>query len=246
MISDFVEAVRFLTIFPLPSSREKTELARAMFFFPLIGFLIGILSLALVKALSLDLFLRLEALGLVTFPILLTAGLHVDGLADFSDGLAGGKDREKAFSIMRDARVGVWGVLGVILVLFWKWELLTSLSARGPVCVFSLTASRWAQVILAYFLPYANPCGGLGGAVAKKVKIRELAGATASFALLVFFLKGPGLLCVISLLPFLMGIGFLFHKRFGGITGDLLGAASEMTEVFVLLVFFLIRSGDYR
>ncbi len=245
LVSDFLESIRFLTVIPIPLKSEG-NLARAMFFFPLVGCLMGILTVFLTHILSLDLFLRLEALGLVTFPILLSGGLHLDGLADFSDGFFGGRSKSDVLRIMRDSRIGTWGTLGVILVLFWKWELLTSLSVRSGALILSLTASRWAQVVLAYFLPYANPEGGLGEAVAKKVKIRELVGATAFLTLVIFFLKGPGVLCFMALIPFLGALGFFFHKRVDGVTGDLLGAASELTEVYLLFVLFLIRSGEYR
>ncbi len=246
MISEFFEAVRFLTILPLPGGGGEGKLARATFFFPLVGFLIAVATLAVTQLLSFDLFVRLEALSLVTLPILLTGGLHLDGLADFCDGFFGAKEKNEIFRIMRDSRVGAWGVLGVILALFWKWELLASLSGRGSALLFSLTASRWAQVVLAYFLPYANPAGGVGELVAKKVGLRELVGASVFLSLVGFFLKGKGVLCFIALLPFLAGIGFLFRKRVGGVTGDLLGAASEMTEIFILLVLFLIKAGSYR
>ena len=246
MILDFIEAVRFLTVLPLPGQVREGGLARAMFFFPLVGFLIGVTTLAITQLLSFDLFVRLEALSLVTVPILLTGGLHLDGLADFSDGFFGGKNKEDVLRIMRDSRIGVWGALGVALVLLWKWELLASLPGRGAAFLFSLTASRWSQVVLAYFLPYANPEGGIGKAVAKKISLRELTGATAFLSAAVFFSRGRGVLCFLTLLPFLAGLGFVFRKRLGGVTGDLLGAASEMTEVFVLLIFFLMKAGSYR
>ncbi len=139
MISDFVQAVRFLTILPIPEGEGKSDLARAMFFFPLVGFLIGILSLALTQAFSLHVFIRLEALGLVTFPILLAGGLHLDGFADSCDGFFAGKNREQIFQIMRDSRIGVWGALGILLLLFWKWELLASLSGRSGALLLALT-----------------------------------------------------------------------------------------------------------
>lgn len=242
MIQDFFEAVRFLTVIPLPG-KGKGDLARAMFFFPLVGFLIGILSLAVIQALSLKAHFRIEALGLVTLPLLLTGGLHADGFADFCDGFFGGKTKEEVFRIMRDSRVGVWGVLGAVLLILWKWELFASLPRRGEAFLFALTASRWSQVVLAYFLPYANPEKGLGERVAKKVKVRELAGATGFLALLVFFYHGMGVLLLLLLLPFLLGVGFFFKMRVGGVTGDLLGAASEATELFVLLASFLIQTG---
>lgn len=246
MLSEFLEAFRFLTILPLPRAKKETSLARAMLFFPLVGFLIGIATLTVTQLLSLDLFLRLEALSLITIPIFLSGGLHIDGFSDFLDGFFGGKDKNEILTIMRDPRIGVWGALGVFLLLFWKWELLASLANRGPALLFALTSSRWAQVVLSYFLPYANPQAGLGSAVAKKVTLRELVGASAFFAVIVFVSRGSGVLCFLVLLPFLAGLGWLFHKRVGGVTGDLLGAASEMTELFIFLVLFLIKAGSFR
>ena len=246
MISDFLGAIRFLTLLPIPKGKKETNLARATLFFPAVGFLIGLLTLAVTETLSLSVFVRLHALALVTIPLFLAGGLHVDGFAAFCDGFFGGKEKGEILRIMRDSRIGVWGALGVILLLFWKWELLASLPRRNEALLLSLTASRWSQVVLAYFLPYANPAGGLGKAVAKKVGVKELTGATAFLALLLFFLKGSGVLCFLALLPFLAGAGFLFTKRVGGITEDLLGAASEATELFVLFVLFLIHSGNYH
>lgn len=240
-MEDLKQALSFLTIIPLPGIR-KGNLKRAMIFFPLVGFLIGAVSLMILLGLSTSLLPRLEALILVTLPILLTGGLHLDGFADFCDGF-GGKNKEEILRIMRDSRVGVWGAAGVVLLLIWKMELLAALPSRGGAFLLSLTASRWAQVVLSYFLPYANPEGGLGESVAKKVKVRELAGATGFLAVLIFFLGAPGLVTFLALLPFLALAGFLFFKRVGGVTGDLLGAASEATEVYVLLIFFLIETG---
>lgn len=243
-MTDFLQAVQFLTILPLPRGKGKLNLARAMFYFPLVGFLIGVLSLLIAHALSLHIFVRLHALSLVTFSLLLSGGLHLDGFADFCDGFFGAREKDEVLRIMRDPRVGVWAVLGVCLLLFWKWELLASVPGRSGVFLLALTASRWVPVVLAYFLPYARKEEpGLGGEVAQKVTVRELTGATAFLALVTFFLKGPGVICFLALLPFLAGAGWLFKKGVGGVTGDLLGAASEATELYVLFLMFMIKSG---
>ncbi|MBI4115995.1 MAG: adenosylcobinamide-GDP ribazoletransferase [Candidatus Omnitrophica bacterium] len=246
MISDLLSAIRFLTILPLPRAKKETDLAKAMFFFPLVGILIGILTLAITRVLSLDIFGQLEALSFITLPIFLTGGLHVDGFADFCDGFFGGRDKEEILKIMRDPRSGVWGILGVALLVVWKWQLLASMSRRTSALFLCLTASRWSQVVLAYFLPYGNPSGGLGEKVAKKIGPRELIGASSFFGLIVFFLGANGLVTLLALIPFLAGVGFLFYKRIGGITGDLIGATSEAVEVFVLFILFLVRSGNLK
>ena len=245
MISDFLEACRFLTVLPVPSFGKKGDLARALFFFPLVGLLMGMLSLAATFVLSLNQFGRLEALALVTLPVLLSGGLHVDGFADFCDGFFSREGKEEILRIMRDSRIGVWGAVGTVLLLAWKWELLASVPGRAEIFIFSLMASRWSQSVLSYFLPYANPQGGLGERVARKVTKRALVGATGFLAIGFLFLKGEAVLLILALLPFLAGLGFLFKQRLGGITGDLLGAASESTELFVLLAHYLIRTGSF-
>ena len=241
MISNFLQAVSFLTIFPVPVHKES-GLEKAMFFFPLVGFLLGVLSIGLAHFISLDVFVNLHALALVTFPILFTRALHLDGFADFCDGFFCGKGKEEILRIMKDSRIGVFGAAGVFLLIFWKWQLLTSIPGRGVALLLALTASRWSSVVLAYFLPYAGIGPGLGEAVAKKVTLKELAGATAFLSVLVLFLKGPGVICFLALLPFLAGAGFLFKKKMGGITGDLLGAATEATELFIFFALFMIKT----
>ena len=246
MISDFFEALRFLTVLPLPGAHKKGNLARAMFFFPLVGLLIAGVSLLMAKGLFSSFPYRLQALALVTLPILLTGGLHVDGFADFCDGFFGGKKPEEILRIMREPQIGTWGAVGVSLLLFWKWELLAALPARQGVFILALTTGRWAQVALAYFLPYANPQGGLGEAVAKKVKVRELVGASAFLFLVLIFFKAQGIFCFLALLALLAGMGFFFYRRVGGITGDLLGATSEASEVFILLFFTGTTYGSFK
>ena len=246
MMTDFLQAVRFLTVLPLPWKIKEGNLARSMFFFPLVGFLIGLASLLLAQVLSLHVFVRLHALALVTFPVFLSGALHLDGFADFCDGFFGARRKEDVLRIMRDSRIGVWGALGVCLLLFWKWELLASLPGRSGALLLALTASRWTPVALAYFLPYAGNGPGLGESVAKKVTARELAGASVFLVLAVFLFKGTGLICLLALPPLVAGLAFLFKKRVGGITGDLLGAASEATECYILFILFLVRSGGFQ
>lgn len=241
LVDDLFEAVRFLTIFKLPSQNFLSEnaLARSMIFFPAVGFLIGGFSLGFFMITESFLPSRIAVLPLLIGPILISGGLHVDGFADFCDGFFGGKDKSDILRIMKDSHVGAWGAAGVALLMLTKFELLQTLPERAYIFLLALTVSRWAQVLLSFSLPYAGLGGGLGEQVARKVGLREV--LSASLFLIPFVVWSPknGFFLLVGFLPFLFFLGFFFKERVGGVTGDFLGAASELTEVFI---FFLATS----
>lgn len=238
MWQDLIEALRFLTMVPMPSSdkRDPRALARSMFFFPFVGVLIALVTLAIYALLLPVLSERLAALVLLILPILLSGGMHLDGFTDFCDGFFSGKDREGVLAVMKDPRVGTWGVAGVCLLLLIKWELLAVLPAKHVIFLMALGFSRWAHVVLSFFLPGVGNRQGLGMQVAKNVKPRELIGATALLLPLIAIGGNIGWVLLFATVLFLALLGFCFYHRVGGITGDLLGAAGEMTEV---LIFFI-------
>ena len=245
MVRDFFEALRFLTPVPFPAFSKKKEgdLARAMFFFPLVGLLIGIVSLWLYAWLRPFFSERTANLVLLAVPIFLSGGLHLDGFADFCDGFASAKNKEETLRIMKDSRIGVWGAAGVFLLLIAKFEFLQELPLKVSTFLMALTASRWSQVVLCYFLPYGGRGGGLGEMVAHKIGLRELAGASFFLFVTTLSLEWTGLFVFLGLLIFLALLAFLFVKRVGGVTGDLLGAASESTELFILVFVTLLHRG---
>ena len=207
-----------------------------MVFFPAAGLLIGGLSLGLFRISETFFPPRIATLVLLIAPILMSGGLHVDGFADFCDGFFGGKEKSDILRIMKDSRVGAWGALGVALLVLTKFELLQTLPFKAPFFLMAMAASRWSQVLLSFYLPYAGLGGGVSEYVASKVGLREVLGATLFLIPLIFWLQKEGVFILGGLALFLFLLGFYFKKKVGGITGDLLGAASELTEVFVLLL----------
>ena len=237
MIEDLLEAFRFLTVFPLPKERKPdlNALARSMAFFPLAGAAIGALALAAYQLSASYLPLRVAALCLVVVPILLSGGLHLDGFADFCDGFFSGKDRERILAVMKDSRIGAWGTCGIVLVLLAKFELVQVIAPRAPVFLLAMTVSRWAQVAFGYFLPYGGAGGGMGALVAGKISLMRFLIATVFVLPFVFWLRMKGVVIFLLLWPMLALLGFYFKKKIGGMTGDLYGAASEMTELLILM-----------
>ena len=237
-LSRFTESVRFLTVFPVPGTKNlyarTNSLPGAMIFFPLTGMLIGVLALAFFKLAGLFFPERIAVLVLLVVPIFITGGLHVDGLADFCDGFFGGKTREDKLRIMKDSRIGTWAAAGVALNFLAKYELLAALVQKPIFFLLAVTLSRWTQVILSFYLPYARPAGGLGESAAGKLRGPQVLGATL-FVLPVLFLSGiHGLFAALAALFAVCLLGIWMKNKLGGVTGDVLGAASEFTELIVL------------
>lgn len=237
----FLTALAFLTILPVsPKNREESPLplAQSAAFFPLVGLVIGILCYALFWCVSFWLPWRISVLVLLTGPILLTGGLHADGLSDFCDGFFSARtSRDEILRIMRDSRIGVMGALGLVLTLLAKYELLVMLGAKPLVFFFMLAASRTIQVALAYFLPYARHESGMAQGFAGHIS-RNALYAAAGFILLLGLITGLRFVFweAVFMASFTVLFYFMALRRLGGVTGDLLGAASEFSELLILFV----------
>jgi len=241
-MSSFALAWQFLTIIPLRKRTAEVTpqlLGQSMAFYPTVGLLLGFL-LGLAHWGFSYAFPRILADGLVLILlVVLTGAFHLDGLADTLDGLATGKTPEERLRIMKDHHVGTFGVVGLILVLGLKFLALTSLPDHifSKALLVSLILSRWSMVQLTYRAPYARPDGGLGLPFKENLKKKEMVIASlSSLALSSLILRFWGAMLWLA-------VGFLtllfqafFQKRIGGITGDILGAANEANEVFVLIL----------
>jgi adenosylcobinamide-GDP ribazoletransferase len=233
-------ALTFLTKLPWPwrGPADETALARSLFWFPWVGALLGLGFWVAWAGLQKILPAPAAAALLLGLTVWVTGGLHLDGLADTADGLGGGHTPETALRIMKDSRVGAFGVISLVLALILKFSLFLSLAAQthgAAVLVLFPVISRWGMVLLAYLSPYARPEGGLGQAMTLGVSPRVLAGASlAAGVLSVLILGAPGLV-LFGAAAALVWLGSLyFQRRLGGITGDILGAANEVLEILVL------------
>jgi adenosylcobinamide-GDP ribazoletransferase len=241
-MTSFFLAWQFLTI--LPGGRRDREasprlLGRSMAFYPLVGFLLGLVLWAASWAFSLA-FPRAVGDGLVILLLVLfTGALHLDGLADTLDGMAVGRSAEERLLIMKDHRVWTFGAVALTMGLGIKFLALNSLpgAIEGKSLAAAMILGRWSMVQLIYRAPYARPEGGLGKVFKENVKSREmiLAGLTSLiFAVLLFQSLGFFLWLIIGV--FTLGIQAWFRRKIGGVTGDVLGAANEMNEILALLL----------
>lgn len=222
--------------------RDAEDFSDALPWFPFVGAVYGLTAFLLAQSLGAVSAQVVAALILVVHT-LLSGGLHLDGVADAADGLGGGRDRTRSLEIMKDSRVGAFGVMAVVLDLLLKWSLYSVLVEAGlalwfiPVGIFS----RALQVELMVCLPYARSEGTAGVFVERagpghRVSVLLVSAVSALF----FGIQGIVALVVAYIVARVWGI--YVTQRVGGITGDLLGVVSELVELSVALFAVLIAS----
>ncbi|WP_180173846.1 adenosylcobinamide-GDP ribazoletransferase [Acinetobacter sp. YH01024] len=241
-MTPFWIALQFLTTFPiqLKAMPSKQQNGQSLLFYPAVGLLIGgILALLAFTLHSLPIIL-LSSILLVVW-IWLTGGLHLDGLADTADAWVGGfGDAERTLNIMKDPACGPIGVLSLVVICLLKWSALYVLLQQQmylALIVFPVLG-RLAPLFLFLTTQYVRE-KGLGSSIAATIprKSAYLVFILCLSACLYFSWLG-----VVSILTFICTLLYLrwkFIQRIGGVTGDTIGAAIEITEVSSLLAFVI-------
>jgi adenosylcobinamide-GDP ribazoletransferase len=254
-LHSLLTAVMFLTRLPTPRwlQYHPELLARSTTYFPVVGLLVGLSGGTVFAVVSRGWSPAIAAVCATAATVWLTGAFHEDALADSFDGFGGGWDRDQVLAIMKDSRVGSYGVVGLGLVLAGKLGALATLGstggASGVACalVAGHTLGRWSSLPLIRRYPYVRETGAKSRPFAASVTTARLAAGTAL----------AGLIAVPALLPFGMrGAaavaaavattalgGRYFRRRVGGITGDCLGAANQLVELAVYLVLAFRWSG---
>jgi adenosylcobinamide-GDP ribazoletransferase len=241
-------AFRFLTIIPLPGTfgTDLEDLRGALPFFPVVGMVLGLMSGA-AAWLAWQIFPPFVAAVIATFVLLSVSGaLHLDGLADCADGFFSSRERGRILEIMRDSRIGVMGVIAVVMIILLKVSVLSGLERDDAVraAVLMPVAGRAALVMMISLLPYVRKEGGLGSPF---YAVR--AGWPLLLTLVLLFGSGFAVMGMRGLVAGLvvMMVVFLFsrlcHRKIGGATGDTLGASCELAETvlpFMLLPNFFL------
>ncbi|WP_377271976.1 adenosylcobinamide-GDP ribazoletransferase [Peterkaempfera sp. SMS 1(5)a] len=234
---------------------DRPTAGAAMLWAPLVGLVLGAAAAACGAAVAVlgggSLLAAVAAVGVLAW---LTRGLHLDGLADVADGLGSGKPAEDALRIMKQSDIGPFGVLTLLLVLLGQTAALAeaygSGARQGALAV--LTAAVSARCALGWgclrSVPAARP-GGLGAAVAGTVGPGGAAAVTVGWALLLGAAGSAGGAAAAAFRPpvaVLVGVGCAWlllrrcTRRFGGITGDVLGALAETAATGSLLAMVLL------
>ena len=235
----FLAAAGFLTQFPVPGRPTPRALAAAPGYFPAVGLLIGALLAALTTGLQPWLPPAVLAAVVILTLLAITGGLHIDGLADTCDGFfAAASSPLRRLEIMRDSRVGGFGVAGVTSVLLLQYAALSSLPARAwpPALLLMGVQSRWAVALVLLAFPYGRG-QGMGLAFKQGHIIPSVLGGTLFALGASLLVAGPfGGLAMLATAAASLLAGRLLLVRLPGLTGDSYGAINEGAQAVVLVV----------
>jgi adenosylcobinamide-GDP ribazoletransferase len=235
-------ALQFLTTLPIRHGFSTEEIGRSTSYFPVVGLIIGAILAGLNYAFGLILPASVVNVLLIAALVLLSGGLHLDGLLDTCDGIAGHRTVEERWQIMHDSRAGGMGVIGVAVLLLVKFVSLDSIPHNLMFYTLMLmpVISRWAMVYAIYAFPYARP-SGLGKMFKDMVTRRQMVVATLITLVLagVLFMLA-GLIIIVFVLTLVTLVAWYLKRKLAGLTGDTYGAINEMAETGVLIMVCLL------
>lgn len=251
----FLIALQFLTILPVRKNMlmAEADISKSSLYFVMVGLVQGVL-LATIAYGAGQVFDHGLAAGVTLFMFVLSnGGFHLDGLADTFDALAAKGDREKKLSVMKDGTIGPIGVIAVFFSLLIKYLAIKNLTLFPLFTLYSSllfmpAVSKFAMVISMFYGKSAR-ADGLGRLFIQNIRVREIMVAviTLFFAIVsvqVLFNRDMSVSQYIFYAMALVFVYFLclisvnfFSRKFGGLTGDTLGAISEIADItFLLLV----------
>jgi len=233
---DFFSAIQFITILPWGRA-ERFDPQRMIPYFPIVGIVLGVL-VALFDYVAVSFWGKTVASLLdVIFLALLTGAFHIDGLGDAADGLLGQRPKEKILAIMKDSRLGTMGLVAIVAGLSIKWAGIAGLDADRTLLLIIVPAFARASMLFGMrYLPYGRPEGGTGvDFFNDELKPSSFWGLAVP-VLLSFILGWQAIWLIICFAAITAGLILYYKRRLGCITGDMLGAMTEITEAGLFLL----------
>ncbi|WP_413874682.1 adenosylcobinamide-GDP ribazoletransferase [Albidovulum sp.] len=220
-----------LPVRPIPG--EAPAMAASSWAWPIVGLVVGgISALVCLLALALGLPPAMAAILALAAAVLVTGGMHEDGLADLADGFGGGRTRERKLEIMRDSRIGSYGVIALVLALGFRATAIVALIGGGG-SVFTLAAlaagSRAVLPAAIALMPAARG-DGLGRAAAGIDPVPARAAAAIGFLCLMPLGIGTAVVTAAAIAFAALVVARLAMRQIGGQTGDVLGAMQHLAE----------------
>lgn len=246
----FFSAISFLTRIPIPASwvGDEKAFARSVVFYPIVGLLLGGISTLVFLLIQPHLPPFVLAVIMLGLNIALSGGLHLDGIADCADGFLSSQPRERVFEIMKDSHIGVFGVIALNLILIFKVALLSTIfvdPTKGALAVLLMPLAGRCMLLINMVIQPSAKTGGLGALVWKRSPGQLIWASSVLLGIAFSAGKMLGVLAVIGgLLPAFMFIIYA-QKKIGGGTGDTLGAASELSELGVILILAFYTGNFY-
>jgi adenosylcobinamide-GDP ribazoletransferase len=246
--AEILFSLGFLSRLPVPFTKtlDPPALAQSMRFFAFAGAIIGALNGVLLVGLH---FLHVPSLMAAAiaclFGIVITGGLHEDGLADSADGVFGGKDRDQRLAIMRDSRIGSFGAMALITCLCARIGAYDALFGLSPLVVISITAgvgafSRAMVVDLLWATRAARTDGlsVLAGRPGRNAALFAIfTGGALTLAAGSFIKVESGVIAILAATAMTGVLRRIAMRMIGGQTGDICGATQVLVEITMLAIF---------
>ncbi len=248
MFKALVSAVRILTIIPI-LGKDTDNFSKSLIFFPFIGLLLGAIVYGIYNLVWYTNFVQWDIVSLLALFLVttLTGALHIDGIGDVADAFGGGKTKEQILKILKDSKMGTFGITAIVFDLLAKWILWHIYFERGAIQIIfcSLIISRCFLPLFLIFLPYARK-DGFANSFSDNTTFIKM-GIVFSFSITalclgIFFPVYTVIILYLSSLLISIFFGLFCLKKIGGITGDCVGTLNELIEIIILLCgLFLIN-----
>ena len=243
--------IQFMTRIPIPIDIGLDEdFHKSTIYFPIVGLVLGI-CYTLVAKIGLALFNPyITAVLVLASEVILTGGLHIDGLGDSFDGLYSYRDKEKILEIMKDSRLGTNGLLAIVIVFLLKVGFLNSLLEQNilwPILTMPVVA-RSMQIVASYKTRTPRE-KGMGNIFIGKVSTSCLIGVIVLMLGInlgsIYLMEGQMLYAIQipTLLIMVVGVKLFVrsvYKKIDGITGDILGCICELSELVYLIILYML------
>jgi len=245
-MKNLILMIQFFTRIPIKInvSTSNEDFSRGIAYFPFVGLVVGLFNYGIYYLVtSFDQGILGSIFWLIS-NIFITGAIHLDGLADTCDGLFSARDKQRMLEIMKDSRIGTNGVIAIILDLILRLGILYSLSytAKAPAILLGPVVAKTLVLLLMGISKYARTEGGMGGLFYSHMSLQRLIVGIASGVFIVLFFGSWK--AIAALIPSLIII-LIFRKmvvdRIDGMTGDTLGAASEVSEICFMASLYLLE-----
>lgn len=231
--------IQFLTRIPIPIALDVTDddFTKGFKYFPVVGSIIGGLIYAIHFLLHKHIGSFALSVTLVLAYLYLTGGLHMDGLSDSADGLFSGRSKERVLEIMKDSRIGSNGALAMVFVILLKVAFMMELSGDmfAGVLLLMPIISKYSVVFVSAISRYART-DGMGNWFIGKVKWYDLLFSTIFTVSMIAMVNPVYFLLLGASVIFSLIFRRFCYKQIDGLTGDTIGALSELTDVVVLVI----------
>jgi len=231
---NLISALQFLTILPLGKA-ETFDPPKVVPYFPLVGIVLGLLVAGFDVMVVRFWAPSVAALLDVILLAVLTGALHLDGLGDTADGLLGSRSRDAALEIMKDSRIGTMGLVAIVFGLALKWSGIAGLDFQRSILLIMIPAYARTGILFAMrFLPYARANGTGKPFFDQKLALKHFWGLVLPVGLsLILGRKAIWLNLAFAII--IAAILWFYKRRLGGVTGDMLGAMTEIAEAGLFL-----------